>query len=159
MRTVYLETTVVSYLTSRSSRDIIVLAHQEMTQTWWKQRRSHFNIFVSPVVIDECSAGDPDAARRRLAAIAGLRVLAATPEVERLLAIYHRELPLPERAIRDAAHLAFAAHYQVDYLLTWNCAHIANAETRPILASLNQRLGVATPNICTPEEFMGYGKD
>ena len=151
----YLETTVVSYLVARPSRDVVVLAHQEITRQWWTARREAFSIYVSPVVLEEAALGDAEQARERLQLLAPYPVLSASDHVEQIAAAYLRELRLPERALRDAAHLAFACTYAVDYLLTWNCAHIANAEVRRQLARVNDRLGLVTPVICTPEELLG----
>lgn len=151
----YLETTIVSYYTSRVSRDVIVLAHQEITRDWWAQRLRGFQVYISPVVIEEARRGDPEQAQRRLAAMEEFLMLEASDEVEKLAATYMAELKLPPSAIRDAAHLAFACAYELDYLLTWNCAHIANAEIRNHLMVMNMKQGLQTPTICTPEELMG----
>lgn len=151
----YLETTVVSYVVARPSRDVVVLAHQEITRQWWTARREAFSIYVSPVVLEEAALGDAEQARERLQLLDPYPVLSASDHVEQIAAAYLRELRLPERALRDAAHLAFACTYAVDYLLTWNCAHIANAEVRRQLARVNDRLGLVTPVICTPEELLG----
>ncbi len=128
--TLYLETTVPSYYVSRPSRDIVVLAHQEITRNWWERRLPFFDAFISPVVIEEARRGDPDQAHKRLSAVDGFPILEVTPYIEDLAEAYMRELSIPTRAIRDAAHLAFACGYGLDYLVTWNCAHIANAEIR-----------------------------
>jgi predicted nucleic acid-binding protein len=153
--TLYLETTIVSYLVSRPSRDVIVLAHQEVTRSWWGRWRDEFTVYVSPVVLEEAGVGDPTQARQRLEALRTFSVLEASPRVEELAGTYYAKLDFPERAIRDAAHLAFAVAYAVDYLVTWNCAHLANAHVRRRLARLNEGLGVRTPTICTPEELSG----
>jgi hypothetical protein len=154
-QTLYLETTVPSYYTARPVRDVIVLAHQEITRTWWDQRLPLFAIYISPVVLEEARQGDPEAARQRLDALAPFPVLEATSAIERLAETYMTQLLLPDKALRDAAHLAFACGYELDYLVTWNCAHIANAELRRRLMALNTTLGLQTPIICTPEELMG----
>ena len=99
--------------------------------------------------------GDPVAARQRAEAMRDFKVLAASPGIERLAQTYREKLDLPDKAIRDATHLAYAVQYGVDYLLTWNCAHLANAEVGRKLAALNRTLGIGTPAICTPEELMG----
>jgi predicted nucleic acid-binding protein len=151
----YLETTVPSYYVSRPSRDIVVLAHQEITRNWWNRRMSLFNVHISPLVLEEVSRGDPDQARRRLDALSSFPVLEVTQQVEDLASIYLRELDIPAQAIRDAAHLAFACSYSFDYLVTWDCAHIANAEIRRRLMAISADHGVQTPIICTPEELMG----
>ena len=153
--TLYLETTVVSYYTARLSRNIVARAHQRLTYSWWQQREGLFKIYVSPVVLEEAARGDRHQAARRLAVLAKYLVLVATPETERLTRLYMRELVLPERAVRDAAHLAFACGYDIEYLLTWNCAHLANAEVQAQLLRLNLSAGIATPCVCTPEQLMG----
>jgi predicted nucleic acid-binding protein len=149
-----LETSVISYLAARPSRDVIVLAHQEITRQWWATRQ-RFDLYVSPVVLEESALGDPEMARERLRYVEALPVLAAAERIEQVAATYFRELRFPEKALRDAAHLAFACVYAVDYLLTWNCTHIANAVVRRQLARLNERLGLPTATICTPEELGG----
>ena len=153
--TLYLETTIPSYYTSRPTRDIVVLAHQEITRTWWEHRLPLFDAYVSPVVLEEVRQGDPEAARRRLEVLGNFPVLEATPVIESLAATYMADLMLPGKALRDAAHLAFACGYELDYLVTWNCAHIANAEVRRRLVGVNAVNGRQTPIISTPEELMG----
>jgi len=122
---------------------------------WWEHRLPLFDIYISPVVLEEARQGDPVAAQRRLEVLAGFPVLEATPPIERLAEMYMTQLALPGKAIRDAAHLAFACGYELDYLVTWNCAHIANAELQRRLMALNTASGLQTPIICTPEELMG----
>ena len=151
---VYIETTVPSYYVSRDSRDVVILAHQQITRAWWRDRLSDFRCFVSPVVLEEARVGDPEQARLRLAALEPFEVLEANERVERLAARYVVDLGIPERAIRDAAHLAFACVYEIDFLLTWNCAHLANAQVVRRLTRLNAVAGISTPTICTPEELL-----
>jgi hypothetical protein len=153
--TLYLETTIPSYYTARPVRDVIVLAHQEITRTWWEHRLPLFDVYISPVVLEEARQGDPEPARRRLEVLATFPVLEATPAIESLAATYMTQLTLPGKALRDAAHLAFACGYELDYLVTWNCTHIANAEIRRRLLAINATIGRQTPIICTPEELMG----
>lgn len=157
--TLYLETTVPSYYTAQPVRDIIVLAHQAITRTWWEQHLSRFEVYISPIVLEEASRGDPEQARHRLEILAPYPVLEATPEIEQLAQTYITDLAFPAKALRDAAHLAFACGYELDYLVTWNCTHIANAEIRRGLMSINATLGLRTPIICTPEELMGTGEE
>jgi len=151
----YIETTVPSYYASRDSRDVIVLAHQQITRLWWETRLSDFRSYVSPVVLEEARGGDPEQARRRLEVLGPFQVLEASEAVEQLASRYVVELSLPGRAIRDAAHLAFACIYEMDFLVTWNCVHIANAELIRLLARLNAVARIWTPTICTPEELLG----
>jgi hypothetical protein len=155
--TLYLETTVCSYYTARPVRDIVALAHQEITRDWWERRLTLFEVYISPVVLEEARQGDPGPAQKRLEALSAFPVLEATSEIETLAQTYVSKLALPGKALRDAAHLAFACGYELDYLVTWNCTHIANAEIRRLLISLNDELGLRTPIICTPEELMGGG--
>jgi hypothetical protein len=114
-----------------------------------------FDVYISPVVLEESRQGDPEVARRRLEALSPFPVLEATPAIERLADTYMTQLALPGKALRDAAHLAFACGYELDYLVTWNCAHIANAELRRHLMAINAVLRLQTPIICTPEELLG----
>ena len=151
----YVETSVPSYYVSRDSRDVVVLAHQQITRVWWETRLSDFRAYISPVVLEEAREGDREQARRRLEAIGSLQILEAGEAVERLATRYVAEFNLPGSAIRDAAHLAFACVYAMDFLVTWNCAHIANGEIIKRLTQFNVVAGVPTPTICTPEELLG----
>jgi hypothetical protein len=153
--TVYLETSIVSYLAAYPSRDLVTAARQQVTHTWWKERRGDFTIFASQVVLDEASAGDSDAARRRMDLLKDVPLLDVTPEVADLAAALIQRLPLPRRAGADAAHIALAARHKVDFLLTWNCAHIANAELRPRIERICREQGYTVPVLCTPDELMG----
>src|SRR5260370_5289815 len=152
--TLYLESTIPSYLAARPSRDLIVAAHQQITHEWWLQARSGFDIYISPAVMSEISAGDPDAAARRLALVEGLPLLDATEEVGPLAREYQNGLALPPAARLDAEHLAYTVAYALDYLLTWNCAHLANGRIIQRLQDINVRLGRATPIILTPEALV-----
>jgi hypothetical protein len=154
METVYIETTIVSYLVARPSRDLIVTAHQQLTRQWWEQRRAKFACFISQVVLDEARDGDAEQAALRLKAMEGIPRLAATPEGERLAAAF-LEGALPLKAARDAAHLAIAAVGGVKYLLTWNCTHLANAQILDRLEPIAAAGGFKLPRVCTPEELMG----
>lgn len=152
--TVYLETSVISYLAARPSRDLIVAAHQQISQEWWEARPA-WALSISSLVIAESRAGDPGAAQRRLALLDGIPLLhlndAAIDLAEHLL----NQLALPARAKDDALHIAVATVHGMDYLLTWNCAHIANARQRPHIEAVCLTLGYRPPVICTPEELLG----
>lgn len=151
---VYLETTVVSYFTARPSRDIVQLAHQEITRRWWKNAARRFDLFISELVIEEASAGDSKAAAQRLAVISSFPLLEMNTAVESLAIAYMESLNLPTKYARDAAHVAVAVIHGIDYLVTWNCTHIANGEIIRKIMWINEKMGYATPIICTPEELM-----
>lgn len=155
MKSIYVETSIFSYLTARPSRDLLAAAHQQVTQYWWDNYREQFNLFVSPLVYQECERGDPDAARRRIKVLEGMQELEIIEEAYTLAAELLSKSALPVSAEDDATHIALAAVHGVDYLLTWNCRHIDNAETKPIVRSVCAVLGYTCPEICTPEELMG----
>ena len=155
---VYIETTVPSYLTARPSRDLIRAAHQQITREWWAGR-DVFDVFSSRLVVRECQAGDPQAADDRLAAMAGIPLLDETSDAERLAAMLMRGVPLPERAKADAYHIATAAVHGLDYLITWNCTHIANPALRPRIESVCRAAGFEPPLICTPNQFPNGERD
>jgi predicted nucleic acid-binding protein len=155
METVYLETTLISYLCSRPGRDLLVAAHHQITHEWWSSRRDDFDCFVSQVVIDKVSAGDPEEARKRMEMVAAFPVLEVTKEAELLAKAILGSEAIPARAVRDAAHIAVAAAHEVDYLLTWNCTHLANAQVIRRISVVCNREGFHMPVICTPEELMG----
>jgi len=152
---VYVETTIVSYLTSRPSRDLLVAAHQQVTQDWWDHRRGDFELFTSEVVFAEAGQGDADAAAKRLHAISALTPVQVTHAAEAIAADLVARGAVPREKPEDALHIALAASHGLDYLLTWNCAHIANAEMRQRVEEVCLSLGYEAPVICTPEELMG----
>lgn len=151
---VYLETTVVSYLTGWPSRDIVMAANQEMTREWWTNRRDAFDLFVSQTVIQESSAGDSNAAQRRLEVLRQFPRLDITEEVETLAAHLMVGIPLPFKAQVDAVRIAVSAVNGMNYLLTWNCAHIANATLRSQIEAVCRSAGYEPPVICTPQEML-----
>jgi hypothetical protein len=152
---VYVETSVVSYLTARPSRDVVAAGHQQISLDWWEHRRNDFEIVASQLVVKEAGQGNPEMARRRLELLAALPLLEVTEAAQELaIAIVQKGL-LPKTAYPDALHIGTAAVHEVDYLLTWNCAHIANAEILPRVALICESFGLALPYICTPEELLG----
>jgi predicted nucleic acid-binding protein len=151
---VYVETTVVSYLTARKTRDPIAVAHQAVTHRWWR-RRKRFDLYCSQIVVSEAGEGDAQAAERRLAALKGVPSLETNDAVKALAAAVAKAAALPKKATEDALHIALATVHGMDYLLTWNCRHIANAEIRNVVAAVAYDHGYGVPVICTPEELMG----
>jgi predicted nucleic acid-binding protein len=156
--TVYIETTIPSYLTAWPSRDLVRTAHQQITREWWA-RRGGFDLYVSPLVMQECQAGDAQAAADRLAALAGIPLLDETPEVAELAEALLRGVPLPQKAAADALHIASAAVHGIQYLLTWNCTHLANVALRPQIEAVCRAAGYEPPLICTPEELATEVRD
>lgn len=152
---VYVETTIVSYLTSRLSRDLLVAGHQQVTQEWWERRRGDFEVFTSEVVIAEAREGDAEAAGKRLRALGGVTVIQVTHAAQALAVTLVSRGVVPREKPEDALHIALAATHGMDYLLTWNCAHIANAEIRQAVEETCLSLGYDAPIICTPEELLG----
>ncbi len=146
---------MVSYLTARPSRDIVAAAHQQISLDWWERRRDDFELVTSLLVRNEARLGDPEAAQRRLAILDGISLLEVTDAAQNLAVTIVREGLLPQTAYPDALHIATATVHQADYLLTWNCNHIANAEILPRIALICERMGLALPYICTPEELLG----
>lgn len=152
--TVYIETSFISYLTSRPSRDLVTAANQQLTHDWWNEHRENFDLFISQFVIDECTLGDAIAARVRLDVIADIQQLDVTAAVETLADGLVDQLPLPEKAQVDALHISIATVCDMEYLLTWNCTHIANAVLRPRIEAICRSFGYEPPTICTPQELM-----
>jgi predicted nucleic acid-binding protein len=151
---VYIETTIPSYLTAWPSRSVVRAAHQQLTRQWWETRREDFDLVVSQLVLDECAAGDADAAEKRLELLRGIPVLAVTEPVGPLAATIIRDLNLPPKAVNDGVHVALAAAHGVEYLLTWNCTHIANAAYRERIAAACVAAGFRAPVVATPEELL-----
>ena len=157
--TVYVETTVVSYLTARPTNDLLAAAWQKATVDWWETQRSRFDLYTSDVSLEEAGRGDPEAARRRLEAISGIPVLAINHPVVTLSKALLKDRAIPATAQDDALHLAVSVVHGIDYLLTWNCRHLDNAETKPIMRRICSLHGYTMPEICTPQELMGVADD
>ena len=146
----YVESTIPSYATARDSRDVVKLAKQIVTRAFWNSKRHQFRLFVSAAVFDECTDGNPDAARRRLEFIEGINSYPVTAEIQQLAEIYRQLLNIPERAIVDCIHLAVCVTHNIDVLLTWNCTHLGPASQKKAQA-YNEKNGLWTPLLVTPE--------
>ena len=155
MEIVYIETTVVSLLVANPSRDLATAARQQATRDWWKLRRNLFHCVTSDETLTEAARGDAVQARLRLAALAMLPSLAITSEAEQLADDFLRTGALPAAARSDALHLAVASGAKADYLLTWNCRHLANAQILRRLEREAIRGGWTLPTVCTALELMG----
>lgn len=156
---VYIETSIVSYLTARPTNDLLAAAWQKATIDWWDTQRSRFDLYTSSVVSEEAGRGSAEAAARRLQALSGIPLLAITDEVVALSKALIDRGALPTKAIGDSLHIAVSAVHAIDYLLTWNCRHIDNAEMKPVVRSVCAEHGYASPEICTPQELMGADND
>ena len=152
--TLYLETTVPSYYVSRPSTDLLLLTHQRITREWWDNHIAAYEVFVSEVVYEEIARGDPAAAIRRGEVISQFQILEVTDEAAAFAQALLKELPLPQKALTDALHLAVASVHGVDYLATWNCRHIARGSVKKRMPTIAATWGLPSPTICTPEELL-----
>ena len=155
MDTVYIETLIVSYLRQRPSSQVVMVARHLLTNKWWDTKRASYELVVSQYVLDEASAGDPTLAAERIQALAGIPLLPNAPEIIRIANEIMTRAILPPKAQVDALHIATVAHHRIQYLLTWNCKHIANAQILPRIHLVLTDSGVPIPVICTPEELLG----
>ena len=151
---IYIETTIVSYLAGRPSRDLLVAACQQATHEWWRDHRERYELYTSQLVIAEAERGDSEAAGKRLEYLTGVPEVPVTPEVGDLAKALVAHGALPARATADALHIAVAAVHGIDLLLTWNCRHIDNPGTKPAARSVCAVAGFACPEICTPIEIL-----
>lgn len=152
--TVYIESTIISYLTARPSREPIIAVHQQITVEWWRNVSPQVDSFISPFVSREINRGDKTAAQKRIEAVKSLPVLETNDEIQKLAIEYFVRLEIPEKARLDAAHLAVAVWHEMDYMLSWNCKHIVSGRIKKKLVEINAALDLKTPVLCTPEELM-----
>lgn len=153
--TVYIETSILGYLTARSTKDLILAANIEITRDWWESRRNAFILYTSEAVLDEVAQGDAEIAAQRLEILRDFPLLALNQVVQDLAAQFLARSSLPPKAKVDAIHIAAATIHGMDYLLTWNCKHIANAQIQGKLAEISLDFGYVLPILCTPNELMG----
>lgn len=150
---VYIETTIIGFLTARPSRDIVTQSKQQTTREWWREERSGFDLFCSPLVMREVSEGDPEAAKERLQKLSGVPVLDLTEQAGDLARKIVGPGMIPPKYFEDALHVAVATVHGMEYLLTWNLTHIANATLRRKYEQEIRQAGYEPPIICTPEEL------
>jgi hypothetical protein len=153
--TVYIETSILGYLTARSTKDLILAANIEITKDWWEFRRSNFILYTSEAVLDEVAQGDKEIAPQRLEILRDFPLLALNQDVQNLAVQLLTRSNLPPKARIDAIHIAAATVHGMNYLLTWNCKHIANAQIQGKLAEISLDFGHVLPIFCTPNELMG----
>lgn len=152
---VYIETTIPSYLAAWPSRDLLQVARKQITHDWWDNHRQNYDLCISQTVLDEAKAGDADAASRRLPFLDNLLLLDLTEGVNDVAKAILVSGLLPEKAARDAVHIAVSSVHGVDILLTWNCRHIANAAIMKELGDIVALCGYEMPILCTPDELIG----
>jgi len=153
---VYIETSILGHLTARPTDNLIVAANVKITQDWWNEYRRSFMLYASEIVEDEAGKGDPEMASQRLNLLQSLMLLELTEEAFELSQAFLSQSNLPQKAFNDALHMALATVYNLDYLLTWNCKHMANAQIQRKLAQISSDFGYVLPVICTPYELIGY---
>jgi hypothetical protein len=158
-KTVYLETSFISYLTSFPSTHIVTAGHQAITRWWWEKRRDAFKLYVSEPVRDEAAQGNPEIAAKRLAVIDEIQLIGVTDEAINFGKVLMQGNAIPVQAATDALHVAMSCVNGINYLLTWNCKHIANAERFADIERLCLAHGYIAPVICTPEELLGDSYD
>ncbi|WP_417914888.1 type II toxin-antitoxin system VapC family toxin [Candidatus Electronema sp. JM] len=154
MKSVYIESSVISYMTARPSRDVITSARQAITFEWWDAYKDRFEIFISELVIEEISSGDMAAAQKRLLTVEDVPVLETTGQAVQLAKLLIAENAVPESCSEDAMHISIAAVHGMDFLLTWNFKHINNANTREKIAKIITKVQLKSPVLCSPEELV-----
>lgn len=156
MPRIYVETSVISYLTNRPALDVITAGHQATTWQWWGNQSKNFELVISQFVVDECAAGDPLAASKRMTTIDGLALLdASRHEVESLARALIAAGALPAKAFIDASHIAVCAVAGVEMLLTWNFKHIANGTMLKKIQNVCNNNGFECPQLLTPLQLLG----
>ncbi len=151
----YIDTSILGYLTARATKNLIIAANIEITRDWWESRRNDFALYISQVVLDEVAKGDAEIAIKRLDLIQNIPLLELNQDVKNLAIQFLLKSNLPPKASDDATHIAIATVYGLDYLLTWNCKHIANAQIQKKLSKISTEFGYELPIICTPYELLG----
>lgn len=156
---VYIETSFISFLTSKPSDTKLTAVWQAISHEWWQKRRTFYDLFISEIVIDEVTKGDRKAAEKRVALCRKIPVLDVSEESLKLAKMIVTSEILPKKAANDIFHIAVAACNQIDYLLTWNCKHLDNAELKPKVRKLLSYTEYTMPEICTPFELFGEDDD
>ena len=146
---VYIESSVISYLVARTSRYVVVTARQTITETWWFERRAEFELYISALVEQEIGRGDTEAAERRLNAVENIPLLATSPEAQSLAEDLLAQGAVPANSEEDALHIGLAAAAGIDFLLTWNFKHINNAHTKAAIMAVVEAHGFVCPMICS----------
>jgi hypothetical protein len=152
---IYIETSIVSYLAARPSRDPVTLHNQQLTHEWWNTQRERYVLHTSAAVMTEAAVGDPAMAQRRIDLLSPLRLLSRREDIDELAEHLRSRVPLPPQAKTDALHISLAAVYGMTYVLTWNCKHIANPRLWPRMERVCSARGIELPVLCTPHYLLG----
>lgn len=152
--TVYIESSIVSYLRQRPSSQVVMAARQLLTHQWWSEQRGNYELVSSQYVLEEASAGDPVLAAERLQLLDDIPLLPLDPYIGVISREIMTRAILPSKAAIDSLHIAIAAFHRIQFLLTWNCKHIANARILPRIHRVLTDLQIPIPIICTPEEMV-----
>ena len=151
---IYLETSVIGCLAMRLSGVLRIAANQQITREWWDNHRERYDLFISRYVVDECSRGDPVAAQERLVFLKDIPLLDVDDSTKTLANALLAKVPLPPKAAVDAVHISAAALNGIEFLVTWNCKHIANPALRMRIESVCREMNCEPPVICTPQELL-----
>jgi len=154
MKSVYIESSVISYITARPSKDAITSARQVITIEWWDVYKGTFETFISELVLEEIGSGDTIAAEKRLLVVESIPILETTENATKLAKLLIAEKAVPETCIEDALHISIAAVQDIDFLLTWNFKHINNANTRDKISRVITQAKLKSPILCSPEELI-----
>nr|VFK09886.1 MAG: hypothetical protein BECKFM1743B_GA0114221_101199 [Candidatus Kentron sp. FM] len=152
---VYLDATIPSYYFDQCES---LATFAEITRQWWSEMAGEYELFVSDAVLNELKAGDYPNKKEVVALVSGISPLPRLDDLDRIVEFYVANYVMPESLTGDAAHLAYTSYYNVEYLLTWNCNHLANANKRKHIRIINARLGLTTPEIVTPLQLFKEGK-
>ena len=153
IESVYIESSVISYLVARQSRDIVITARQAITETWWHEQRAKFDLYISSLVVQEIERGDAEVASKRLNAVENIPLVATSSEAQNLAQDLLAQGAVPANSEEDALHIGLAASAGLDFLLTWNFKHINNAHTKSAITSVVEAHGFVCPVLCSPEEL------
>ncbi|MES9858775.1 MAG: type II toxin-antitoxin system VapC family toxin [Sedimenticola sp.] len=153
IESVYIESSVISYLTARPNRDVVISARQAITEIWWREQRTEYDLYISVLVQQEIGRGDVEAATMRLNAVKNIKLLATTPEAQILAEDLVAQSAVPANSEEDALHIGLAAAAGIDFLLTWNFKHINNAHTKTEITAVVEAHGFICPMLCSPEEL------
>jgi hypothetical protein len=150
----YLETTIPSFLVGDISQVLITAGHQAVTRQWWEEKRDQYDLYISAVVIDELQRGKSIFSKQRLQLVTAMPRLEVTPDVIQLATVLNKRFILSPAAETDVLHVALACYYEMDFLLTWNLKHIANGQVIRNLTFFHNETGTHLPIICTPDELL-----